>query len=64
MITDNNKKSYFLLSIDLPNIYGLSEKALEQKIETNIDIILASMTATSNIYKFRSNERYVYLFQT
>ncbi|MFN9914391.1 MAG: hypothetical protein ACK53L_17510, partial [Pirellulaceae bacterium] len=45
-------------------MYGIEVSKVEQLIETNIDVILANMTATGNVYKFKSSEKYVYMFST
>jgi hypothetical protein len=64
VIAESNRGSYFYLELELPNLYGLEVPKVEQLIETNIDIILARMTATSNVYKFKSSEKYIYMFST
>ena len=64
VIADSNRGSHFYLEIELPNMYGIEVSKVEQLIETNIDVILANMTATGNVYKFKSSEKYVYMFST
>jgi hypothetical protein len=63
-IAESNRGTYFYFEIERPNTSGLELPQLEQIIETNIDIILARMTATSNVYKFKSSEKYIYMFST
>jgi len=66
VISEQNRGSYFLMKIKLPN-YGLSQdKDINNKIESKIDIILANATATHNVYKFDSNknDQFIYLFST
>ena len=52
--------------IDLPDIYGYHKQfeELENNIENNIDIILANIRSTSQVYKFKSGNKYIYLFST
>jgi hypothetical protein len=64
VISDNNKGSFFYFELDLPNLYGIESRKVEQDIETNVDIILANLGATGNMYKFKSNEKFIYLFST
>jgi hypothetical protein len=64
VIAENNKGSFFYIEIKLPNLYGIESNKVEEKIETNIDIILGNIGATSNIYKFKSKEKFLYLFST
>lgn len=64
VIAESNRGSYFYLELERPNLYGLEVPKVEQVIETNIDVILARMTATANVYKFKSSEKYIYMFST
>jgi len=65
VIKDDNRGSYFLLKVGLPN-FGLLDQTINRKIESNLDIVLAQSTATHNIYKFDSvrNDKFIYLFST
>jgi len=63
VISEQNKGSYFLLKVKVPNIGYMNDQILI-KIENQLDLILASITATSNIYRFENNQHIIYLFST
>jgi len=64
VVADGNKSSFFYLEIYLPYLHGLTSEKAEQQIETNVDVILGTIGANSNVYKFQSLEKLVYLFST
>lgn len=64
VISEMNKSSYFYLELEIEKMTLLSEKSLEKILETDIDIILAKMTASNNVYRFESENKLVYLFST
>ena len=64
VISDSNKGSYFLLTLELEGLYGVDENMVKQKIENSVDIILASMKVNDEFYKFVSRDKIIYLFAT
>jgi|694.fasta_scaffold90422_3 hypothetical protein len=64
VITDGSRGSYFYLELKLLNLYGVDTSRVEQQIELQIDLILAKITASANVYKFKSLEKYIYMFST
>ena len=64
VISDTNKGSYFSLEIKLPSTSLVSSEAIAKRVEIEMDLILAKMTASSNIYKFESEDKILYLFST
>lgn len=64
VIADTNKSSFFYLELELPDLGGFLSENLEQQIETNVDVVLGSIGANSNVYKFKAIGRVVYLFST
>ena len=63
-IAEMNKSSYFYLELEIQKMTLLTEKALEKILEMDLDIVLAKMTASSNVYKFESEKKLIYLFST
>lgn len=65
VIADNNKGSYFIIEIKLPQL-GLFDEKINNRIESKLDIVLAGATATHNVYKFDSfkKDKIIYLFST
>lgn len=64
-IAEQNKGSYFILEVIIPpSLYRDRNEKLISKIETEIDVVLAQMTANDNVYKFESHEKLIYLFGT
>jgi len=66
VISAQNKGSYFKIKIILErNLISMEERS-ENALENEIDIILAKMNASSQVYKFESEDksRIVYLFST
>jgi hypothetical protein len=64
VIADINRESYFSLEIELLNLMGLETKKLQEKIETNIDIVLESIVATNKLYKFKSEKELIDDYET
>ena len=65
VIDSKNKGSHFCMQIN-PQTIGYMNSEILTKIENEIDIILAQITATANIYKFENKEKskIIYLFST
>ena len=65
VISDKNKGSYFLLEVVITNFTRMNNNLL-RNFERELDIVLAAITATNNVYKFESHkqDRVLYLFST
>lgn len=64
MISDTNKGSYFSLKLNLEPYFEVENQIINQKIENAVDIVLSTMSANENVYKFKSNDSLIYLFGT
>lgn len=60
------KKSYFCIRIKKPEFNGLiSKKEIDQKIDLNLDLLLAAASVGNRFYKFKGrNENLIYMFST
>ena len=64
VISEGNKSSYFYVNLQLDAFYDIQNQNLTNKIENSVDIVLAALLATDNVYKFKNNGRVIYLFST
>ena len=61
---NDNKNSYFALSIEIPKL--ITEYEIEEEISNNVDLILSGMDVSTQVCKFqkKDNEKIIYLFAT
>lgn len=57
-----NKRSYFEFQVEIP--LGIHPDKIETVINSKVDLVLASMSATSNVYKYKKKNKIIYLFET
>lgn len=57
-----NRQSYFKFIVKIT--YGYYPETIEKQIDSKVDLILASMGATSNIYRYKNQNNLIYLFET
>src|SRR5210317_1208050 len=52
---NDNKYTYFAVSVDIPNRYGVNIKSFKENIENKMDLVLYSM---NSVDEFKNNVRY------
>src|SRR6056300_1401406 len=63
---NDNKYTYFAVSVDIPNRYGVNIKSFKENIENKMDLVLYSMNSTPDIIIFKevNNKKLIYFFKS